>query len=997
MAPEPAAVPPPAASAAKASAPVVPAPAAGPAAVMPMLFVATLGLLLASFPARNADVWEHLASGRVHVHGAAARISPTWLYDVIVYGLFLAFGGAGLVAAKAAVVAALAVVLVRLSRAAAGGWLIPVACTVLALLAVASRVPLAPVTVSYLLLAVAARAAWQSDSAGSVWPGEWLAGLFLVWGNLDRWFVLGLAVVALIQVGRWLDERPTVGGLLRRLGMVGVLAVAAVANPAHLEGFPLPAELGWGTADPAIRPAVTSPFAAAYLSAQGSSPTALAYYPLLGLSLVSFPLARPRRWGRFLPWAGLAALSAVQARAVPFFAVVAGPVLAWNLHDFFARRPIRGWSPRPAMRAIGRALVGVLAVAFLVSAWPGWLQRPPYEPRRWAVEPPAGLERAAVAVCISHADRGWQGGSRTLHLARDTEAAFAWFCPEDEGVFDPDLAAAVADTAGDGAEERLAAARVARVVVRAGDRGTSLAVLTRLLADPDGWPLRHLQGGVAVFGRHPTAAGDPLPGRKVDFDRLAFRPTEAETAPPAPAARRWWDAFRRPAPPPAGDRDQAAVLLLKAEVMRTTAPQRHLAAWESDQAAALAAAAGGWIGPAGAADAALRLTVFRPPVPPPSEALPPITRSVFDCQRLFVLARDDAPPGILYAAVRAARRAVSADPADAGAHLLLGQCYLRLLSGTRERVWALRLPQLAQLRQAQASTALNRAVVLNPKLAQAHLELGRLYQQTGALDLALTHLRAYRDAAGRAGRDGVPDAELADLAAAVDRALAAFAPESGRARVADRARAALERGLAGDARALLLESDVSAFGAEGTQLELNLLLRTGRAADVRDWTAAEFKGSLGAAGYHWVRAQALAALGDYAAADAELAELAAEEGPLPNRAIELAAMLAGRAVLNEQPAGHDGLPAAITRALARFDFQAAVQQLTARLAGQADAAVFRGLLALESGAVGRAREAFQTALTYSADAPAGGGLDFKGRPVARDALGLLRSSDHNSP
>jgi hypothetical protein len=958
------------------------------------LFVAVFGLLLASSPARNPELWAHLAAGRTLLRGALDRVSPTWLYDVVSYGLFATVGATGLVAVKAGLVAALAVVLLRLSRNGAG-WLIPAACAVLALLAVGSRVPLAPATVSCLLLAVAARQAWQSASGCAVWPDWHAVALFAVWGNTDRWFILGLGVVALIRVGRWLDDRETGGrGLLGVLGAVAVLAAASAANPAHRNEFSLPAELGTATV---ALPEVASPFGRTYLSALGGSPAALACYPLLGLSLVSFLFALPQwRWQRFLPWAGLAALAVLQARAVPFFAVVAGPVLAWNLQDFFARRPRPAFTPWG--RAVGTALTSVLAAVFLVCAWPGWLQRPPFESRRWAVELPAGLEQAAAAVRRGHLERAWPPGTRTLHLARDTAAAFAWFCPEDDGVLAPQLAAAVVDDPGGGADERLAEAEVGRVVVHVADRGLPRMALTRLLADPNRWPLLHLQGGVAVFGRRdPTRAGgsDSLGERELDLDRLAFRPTDGDKAPPAPqpVGRSWWEAFWKLAPPPTGDRDQAAVLVLKAELAWAVAPSRHLSEWEADQVAALAAAAAGWAGPAAAADAAVRLTVFRPPIPGPGEAVAPITRFTFDSQRLFALARDDAPLGVLYAAVRAARRAVSANPDDASGHLLLGQCYLRLLTVTRERVWALRLPQLAQLRQAQASAALNRAVRLNPDLARAHLELGRLYQRIGCLDLALVELRAYRATAGPAGadegREAVPDAELDALSRLVDRQLAEFGPESTHARIAERAQTAAQRGLVGEARTILLEADVSAFGSEGAELELDLLLRTGGAEDVRDWSAAELKEALGTARYHWLRTQALAALGEYAAADAELTELTGEEGPDPARAAPAFAAVAGRALLDEHPAGL-GLPALVARALARFAFRIEVRQGVTGLAERADAAVLRGLLALEAGEAERARTALRAALACSPDVPAGGGLDFKGLPVARDALELLQ-------
>jgi tetratricopeptide (TPR) repeat protein len=743
---------------------------------------------------------------------------------------------------------------------------------------------------------------------------------------------------------------------------------------------------------------VVSPFGWAYLSALGGSPAALAFYPLLGLGLVSFLLVqRGWRWQRFLPWAAVLVLAVLRARTVPFFAVVAGPVLAWNLHDFFARRT------RPALplafRLAAAGVATLLAAAFLVSAWPGWLQRPPFGPRQWAVKLPAGPEQAAAAVRRGYAEQAWPPGSRTLHLSSDTAAAFAWFCPDDDGVFDPQLASAATNDPG-GADERLATAGVGRVVVDAADRGMPRVVLTRLLADPDRWPVLHLEGGVAVFGRRdPSRAGggDPARGRELDLDRLAFRPTEGERAPPdPPRARRWWEGFWKSAPPPAVDRDQAAVLLLRAELGRASAPGRHLAEWEAEQAAAVAVAAAGWAGPAGAADAALRLTVFRPPVPGPGGAVAPITRYTFDSQRLFALARDDAPLGVLYAAVRAARRAVAADPADASAHLLLGQCYLRLLTLTRERVWAVRLPQLAELRQAQASAALNRALRLNPDLSRAHLELGRLYQRVGCLDLALDELRAYRAATGRAGadpnREGVSDAELDALARVVHRQRAEFAPESVRARVAIRARAAMRRGLAGEARKILLESDVSAFGSEGAELELDLLLRTGRAEDVRDWSAADLRDLLGTTRYHWLRTQALAALGDYAAADAELTDLAGDDGPAPARAGTAFAALTGRALLDEQPGRLDP-PAVFARVSARQAFWSGLRQAVAGLAERADATVLRGLLALEAGDVGRARTALRAALACSPQEPGGGGLDFQSGPVARGALGLVPGGD----
>src|SRR5262249_57459312 len=118
-------------------------------------------------------------------------------------------------------------------------------------------------------------------------------------------------------------------------------------------------------------------------------------------------------------------------------------------------------------------------------------------------------------------------------------------------------------------------------------------------------------------------------------------------------------------------------------------------------------------------------------------------RVALACQQWYALDQDDSPPALLYLAVRAARRALAADPGDAQAHLLLGESYVRLLHDTRERIWAQRVSQLVQLRRAQASAALNRAVALQPDLAKAHAYLAGLYQEMGGyLDLTLKHLTA---------------------------------------------------------------------------------------------------------------------------------------------------------------------------------------------------------------------------------------------------------------
>ena len=988
--------------------------------VLAVLFVAVFGVLLTSFPARNNDLWQHLADGRGLVRGASG-FGPTWLYDLAVYATFSATGGAGLVAAKALLCGAVAVLLLRLSSVTPG-WRIPLAVTGLAVLALGSRLLLQPETISVLCLAIAVwllfREQPRSPAAG-VWPGWRLVVLFVVWANIDGRFVFGLAVVALTWLGLVLDGRPPDGrgrALGRWVVRVAILVGASCVSVSHVNGLNVPPEIR--AAVVALRAeagaesqTVNSPFDRDYLTLFRDSSAALSYYPLLALGLVSFVLNRRGwRWSWFLPCAGLAVMSGLQARTVPFFAIVAGPVIAWNLQEFFARRGVTSPVGRRA-RYAGLSLTWVIAAAFLVCAWPGWLQGPPFEPRRWAVERPLALESGAEFLRRSHAAALWVPDARTLHVSPETLGALAWFCPEDRGVRDDMALNRLLNPDGsDDGRERLRALGVSRVVVYVGDPGAPWrAALDRFLADPDEWPVLHLTGGLVIFGwRDParSTVSDPFAGWEVDFARLAFRPDESEVAPPArpPGKRRWWDVFWKPAPPPRPPgRDEAAVLLRKAEATIHSAPLRHLMAWESGQVAGLVGTASGWNSLSGPFDGALRLTLFRPPLPEaaqPDGRLPAVTELTFALHQRFIFERGHAPVGILHAAIRAARRAVAENPADANAHLALGRAYIALVSTTAEQGWAARVPQLLRVRQVQASASLNRAVALNPRLAEAHLELGRLYLTIGCLDLGVHHLRAYRDLPPRWGGPQKGDrlaeaveSELARLTKLLDFRTREFARESAQSSVSDRALMAVRLELGGAARDLLLKSDAAAFGAQGTELEIDLLLRTGRPDDVLESATSEVRGSLGNLSYHWSRAQALLALGEYDAADAELAEMVGPDGRLaaPARVGEEVGVLVGKALLDEQP-GRSDLPQLAWRVLSQSDFRSRLANVAQQLGLQADITVLRGVVGLEAGNIPRARDAFRAALTFSPNRWGPGQLEFSGRRIAWDCLTLIDSA-----
>src|SRR6266566_4393223 len=132
-----------------------------------IVLVLALAFLTASFFARNSDLWFHLATGRMlaerqfsfgaepfaYTTEGAYWACHSWLTDLAAYEFYSLLGGTGLVVLKALLVTGLAGLLLLVRRPGSSAWA-PVACTTLALLAMAPRLQLQPTCVSYLFLAV---------------------------------------------------------------------------------------------------------------------------------------------------------------------------------------------------------------------------------------------------------------------------------------------------------------------------------------------------------------------------------------------------------------------------------------------------------------------------------------------------------------------------------------------------------------------------------------------------------------------------------------------------------------------------------------------------------------------------------------------------------------------------------------------------------------------------------------------------------------------------
>jgi hypothetical protein len=601
---------------APAPAPDTPAAAARPpAAGAPVLdgllagVALVLAFLLASFPAGNSDLWQHLAAGRLvadwkfpfgtdpfsSLTPAPPWVNHAWLTDLLLYALYQMGGGTALVIAKAVLVTLLAFVLVRLRRPGFGTALSTVVTGVV-LLALIPSLPLRPAVVSYLFFAVLLLLLHRPPRRAALWRLPLAVGvLFALWVNLDGGVIMGLLLLAV-----WLA-----GELFQRFGQLGVadpaeephppaalgLALAAalvgcLVSPYLFRTLTLPSDFTPLTLSPALRndelfaPLFRNPFSAPWYRQSAGPVAAWAYYLLVGLGLVSFAVnANGWRWSRVLAWAVLAWLSMYYWRAVPFFVILAGPLLVRNVQAFVARRAAAETTPvspaavhtRRFLAGAGRAAALLVGLVLVALAWPGWLAAEPSRATRhvgWGVTTDATLERLAKRLA------GWYSTgllrpdeARGFHQTPDISYYCNWFCPQEKTAVDYRLTAPMT-VIDQHFKLRAALQDLARPRLDAGDRPVSLDQLMRdreithlvvagrpvlegglaqaLFVDPRRWPPLAIEGRGVIVWYDPTRS-DRVPHAALRLEpvRLAvgdgavkLPPAGGFEPPPEPSAWR---------------------------------------------------------------------------------------------------------------------------------------------------------------------------------------------------------------------------------------------------------------------------------------------------------------------------------------------------------------------------------------------------------------------------------------------------------------------------
>ncbi|MCE9565235.1 MAG: hypothetical protein K8U57_24650 [Planctomycetes bacterium] len=437
-----------------------------------------LAFLVASFVARNSDIYLHLAAGQRLLAGtytpgsdpfsfaAADRawVNHSLLFDV---GTYLLYSGNGstLGVLKAIAVAAAFGLLIGIRRPGYSLW--PWAMiAVVGIVATAPYAHMRPVVGSMLLLAVTLFLLFRLPHQAGSWRFPIAIGVtFWVWSNTDEWFFLGPMALALVLIGELIQRSmrnvetqstsppeaetlgalPDVKTLTRALG-IGV--VVCMLNPHHVRVWELPFELV-GAKDVAddirFKQLLLTPLDSDYTDKPhlGYNQNGLAFALLFVGGGAALGLAGARiRISLIALWVGFAVLTLGTIQAIPFLAMVAVPIIASQLNAISSRISLKSRSePKTQILLLGSSLgrvVSLIAVlGACVVAWPGWIHPPNSNPafvRRvaWGIEPDAGMVKGAEQLQAMRKSGQLPADSHGFITLLDFANYCAWFAPDEK-------------------------------------------------------------------------------------------------------------------------------------------------------------------------------------------------------------------------------------------------------------------------------------------------------------------------------------------------------------------------------------------------------------------------------------------------------------------------------------------------------------------------------------------------------------------------------------
>lgn len=661
---------------------------------------------------------------------------------------------------------------------------------------------------------------------------------------------------------------------------------------------------------------------------------------------------------------------------------MAAPITALNYQDFAIWR-----STSHAVATLNqmfwslglRVATIAVALAALVTAWPGWLQGGQLDGRyvrrvSWRIEADPALKALAAQL------QEWQGqglipaDAHVLNYIPDIAYYLAWYLPEGklhEGFYDNRFRLYPARVALDYLELRrflqkgpvadkptidwaevLRKYNIQYVILNRND-STSLEAFFQLLHNSFEWQLVFMQGGTSVF-RWIDPHKSPVPPGPQQFDsnRAAFG-TKTVGAPAtgpsqAPQPLSFWDDYltgSAPAPEAALTAGQYGMYF---EFMRDLWPIPYVVANQEFTAASLTCS--------------LATVPFMPTTLAQFEFIASsLLKGMVAPGRItpspFIQDTDRGPPGSPILAIRYARVGIEQNPEDPASYRALASAY-NLIWRSQEDPWSrnsLRSNQFSfrQLRHVQWITALRNTLQFSPRDAKTHMNMFEAFRQLNMNDLALEHMTRWAEAVREEGPRGVDprrfnmdltelERQVTEFKAGLDERRRVFDEKTAQMPSIQKALIAINAGLAGYGLELFNQADHTTFRPDHLVVLVHLLLQQGRIDEANGLLRDEFRQSLGLQ-YDWCKTLVYAARGDYDLAIKSLDSLVTNS--------EFAAT--AKALEASQWQMFHG---------ATVEALVGPPQVALLLRQQADLRALKALVALEKGDIDQARRGFQEVL-----------------------------------
>jgi hypothetical protein len=350
----------------------------------------SLVFVLAARPITDPDFWWHLRTGRLifetrsiphadifsSTFAGREWVAHEWLSEVLLYAVHVAFGYAGLIVVFSLVISAAMWLAYRRCAARAGHVYVAGFALLLGALASSPTWGVRPQMFTFLFASVflfMLDGYAGGDERRRVW---WLVPVTALWANMHAGFAMGLALVALTIAGLFLDsllsedegqtfavKLKTFWRRARALVFVFAACVLAVSlNPAGVRLYLYPFET------------LTSRAMMKYINEWFSpdfhemmfQPLAVLIFATLGALALSRVRVKP---GKLLMLVATGYMALRSGRNVPFFALVALPLLAEHAWDWLARQRWCAFLSRPENVGAGNqtALKSALNVVLLVA------------------------------------------------------------------------------------------------------------------------------------------------------------------------------------------------------------------------------------------------------------------------------------------------------------------------------------------------------------------------------------------------------------------------------------------------------------------------------------------------------------------------------------------------------------------------------------------------------------------------------------------------------